>query len=135
MDRPVNLRLLSPAMKVWAGIALSWQQSNWFQRRERAREERERAAQMQRDNNLKDSILVQLYKELVNNTTLGGKDTCSAVVLSVDGKYRDALKRVLGHKDFLSYNTEWIEEDSNLRAAFPNMPVLVKFSKKTIQGE
>lgn len=135
VDNPVNLRLLTPLMKIYAGIALSWHQSNWYQRKEHARQEKEHAEQMQRDNNLKDGISVHLYKELVNNTTLDGRDTCVSTIVSVDYKYKDSLLRILGHKDFISYDIELVPEDANYRAAFPNMPVLVRFSKKIVQGD
>lgn len=133
VDKPVNLRLLSPMMKVYAGFALSWHQSNWYQRHEHLRQEKEHAEQMQRDNSLKDGILLCLYRELLNNTTLKGKDVCNAMIISVDSKYRESLKRILGHKDFIAYDITEIDEDTNLRTAFPNMPILLKFSKKTIQ--
>lgn len=135
VDTPVNLRSLSPLMKVYAGIALSWHQSNWYQKREHQRQEKEHAEQVQRDNKLKDGILLSLYRELINNTTLDGKDVCNTMIISVDNKYRDSLSRILSHKDFLAYDIEEVEEDSNLRLAFPNMPTLLRFSKKTIQGD
>ncbi len=135
VDNPVNLRALTPLMKIYAGIALSWHQSNWYQRKEHARQEKEHAEQMQRDNNLKDGILVHLYRELVSNATLNGRDNCVATIVSIDYKYKDSLLRILGHKDFISYDIEIVPEDANYRAAFPNMPVLVKFSKKIVQGD
>lgn len=135
IDTPVNLRVLSPLMKVYAGIALSWHQSNWYQKREHQRQEKEHAEQMQRDNKLKDGILLCIYRELLNNATLKGKDVCNSMIISVDHKYKESLQRILGHKDFLAYDIEKVEEDANVRMAFPEMPILLKISRKTIQGD
>ena len=74
--------------------------------------------------------------ELNRNTSLAQHDTkCTEIVLSVNAKYKDSLGRIMKHKDFISFNLELIEESSDMRKAFSNMPILIKISKKVVGGD
>lgn len=77
-----------------------------------------------------------LNAELNRNTSLAQHDTkCTEIVLSVNAKYKDSLGRIMKHKDFISFNLELIEESSDMRKAFSNMPILIKISKKVVGGD
>jgi hypothetical protein len=90
---------------------------------------------MQRDEKLKDLLLAQIYKELIRNTSMSGKDeVCKSVVISVDASYKYSLKRVLKHKDFLPYSIELVPENTDVRKAFKDMPFLIRVSKKVVRG-
>jgi len=88
------------------------------------------------DEQLKETILAYVHAELNRNTSLAQHDTkCTEIVLSVNAKYKDSLGRIMKHKDFISFNLELIEESSDMRKAFSNMPILIKISKKVVGGD
>lgn len=133
VDMPVNLRRLTPAMKLYAGLMAKVHDSKFYQTNLHKNEERAHAQQVQRDESLKDALLAVFYRELVTNKALESKgDTCESILVSVPGKYKKSLKRILMQKDFLIYNIELIEENSDIRLAFPDMDVLIRASKKEV---
>lgn len=132
---PINLRRLSPVMKIYAGFLTMWYNTSFYKTGLHKRQEDENIRMMQRDENLKDLLLAQIYNELINNRTLNERgEECSVVYLSVDSKYRKSLERVIHHKDFLPYDVEIVQENSDLRLAFHDMPYLLKVSKKIVKG-
>lgn len=133
VSKPINLRKLSPVMKIYVGIVKKWQSSDWYQTNYNKRLEEIYMKQVQKDESLKEMMLAQLYKELSQNATLHEKGlTTKSVVLQIDSNYKDSLQRVLSHKDFLQYNMQIVEENNDLRIAFPDMPILVKVTKKSL---
>lgn len=132
-DKPINLRKLSPFMKVYAGILTWYRESNFYKRGEHKRLEQQHAAQVQRDETLKDILLALIYKELSQNSGLKDKDdVCVEAVFKIDAKYKDSLERILTHQDFILYDIKRIEENSDARIAFPMMPILISVKKKII---
>lgn len=74
--------------------------------------------------------------ELNKNASLAKHDTkCVEIVLAIDAKYKESLGRVMQRKDFISYNLELIEENSDMRKAFNNMPIPLKITKKVVGGD
>lgn len=134
VSKPVNLRRLTPAMKIYAGIASRWHDSDTYKRRVEKRLEETHAASVQKDERLKEALLVQIFKELDNNQSLGEKgEVCDSLILCVQSQYIYSLDRVLRHKDFLPYEIEKIDEDTDLRTAFKDMPILIRVKKKLLQ--
>ena len=133
VDMPVNLRALKPRMKLYAGIMAKIHDSKFYQSNLPKREERARAEQIKQDESLKDALLAVFYRELVSNKALSEKgDQCESILVSIPGKYLKALKRILPQKDFLIYNVEIIQENPDMRLAFPAMDVLIRASKRSV---
>lgn len=134
-QKPVNLRRLSPMMKIYAGIVSKWHETNYYLTNLHKRQEAAYAAQVQRDEKLKEALLVQIFKELNNNHSMKAKgEECDEVILCVQSKFIHSLDRILTHKDFLPYIIAKVPEDPDIRLAFPEMPVLVKVQKKKLKG-
>jgi hypothetical protein len=142
MDKPINLRLLSPSEKIKAGFVTQIQQTNMYKRNKQRNDEMKYIELMQKDENLKTYLLAILYRELNQNTSLASKNKiCESVIISVAQKYEDSLKRLFPNlfgetgetnKDFLSYEIERVEENNDIRKAFKEMPYLLRCSKKSI---
>ena len=133
VDSPINLKRLSPVMKIYAGVVTRMHNSNIHKRKLTARIEAKNLEQNRRDEAVKDSILAMIYRELDNNHSLAESgDQSAEVILSVNSRFADSLTRILGHKDFLPYSIEIVEENQDLRLAFPELPTLVRVRKKEI---
>lgn len=88
------------------------------------------------DEQLSETILAFTHAELNKNASLAKHDTkCVEIVLAIDAKYKESLGRVMQRKDFISYNLELIEENSDMRKAFNNMPIPLKITKKVVGGD
>lgn len=142
LDKPVNLKQLSPKEKVLAGFLTQWRQTKFYKNSKRKADEMKYVEQTKKDETLKNYILAHLYNELSNNNTLKKNNKeCSKVFLYVEQKYEDSLKRILPNlydergipnKDFLSFNITRVEENHDLRKAFPNMKILLQAERKTL---
>lgn len=133
VDVPVNLRRLKPAMKLYAGLMVKIHESNWYQTNRHKREEQDHARQVKEDERLKDALLAVLYRELVTNKALGEKaDVCNELIISVNARYKKSLDRILKQKDFIIYDIEYVQENSDLRKAFPDMKILLRVSKRAV---
>lgn len=132
-DHAINLRRLSPAMKIYAGVITKVHETKFYKSYLQKHLEKEHMEQMKRDEKLKDFLLALLYRELTANNTLSKKGlTCSSIIVSIDSEYQESLDRVLKHKDFILYDISRVEEEGDIRAAFSNMPILLSVSKKAI---
>lgn len=135
-DKQVNLKELKPADKIIAGFVSQWHQTKFYKNMMKRESEQEFARLTKMDEQLKETILAYVHAELNRNTSLAQHDTkCTEIVLSINAKYKDSLGRIMKHKDFISFNLELIEESSDMRKAFSNMPILIKISKKVVGGD
>lgn len=133
VDAPVNLRRLTPRMKLYAGFMVKVHESRWYQTGKHKKEEREYAKQLQQDEQLKDALLATLYRELVSNKTLEERDdVCTSITVGIDSKHKKSLERILSQKDFIMYDIQRIEEQPDIRKAFPDMQILIRVSKKVV---
>lgn len=133
VDAPVNLRRLKPKMKLYAGLMVKIHESRWYQTNLHKKEEQEYARQLQQDENLKDALLAILYRELVDNRTLSERnDKCNELLIKVNSKYAKSLNRILTHKDFIIYDLKRVQEQPDIRKAFPDMDILLMASKRSV---
>lgn len=133
VNESVNLRRLSPFMKIYAGLVTQWHQSKFYKSAYDRRRDAEHAKQVQQDNLLKDAMLVKIYQELDTNETLAKRgEECVEMLLCVKSKFIYSLNRILSSKEFLPYNIERVEEDYDLRIAFPDMPIMLRISKRSL---
>ena len=70
-DKPINLKRLSPAMKVYAGIITRFHDSKYYKTKLDIRLEAQYSEQVRIDEKVKDNILAMVYRELNSNKTLG----------------------------------------------------------------
>lgn len=135
LNKPINVKRLSPVMKVYAGIMVRWRESSAYKRKLDKSLEAEAIMRMQKDEQLKQILLAQIHRELNTNTNLKqeGK-VCKSIVISVAASHNKSLTRVLNHKDFLPYEIKRIPENEDIRKAFKDMPYLIEVSKKLVQG-
>jgi hypothetical protein len=133
VDEPINLRRLTPRIKLYAGFMVKIHESRWYQTGRHKKEEQDYAKQVQQDERLKNALLAVLYRELVDNKTLSDKkDTCKEITVSIDSKYQKSLDRILKQKDFIMYDIKRVEEQPDIRKAFPDMAIILQVSKKVV---
>lgn len=123
-------------MKVYAGIVSQWHTSKFYKDSYNKRRDAEHLKRVQRDNLLKDALLVRIYQELDSNSTLSTKgEECTEVQMCIKSKYIHSLDRIIGGKEFLPYNIVRVSEDSDLRIAFSDMPIILCITKRSLQEE
>ena len=133
VDKPVNLKRLDPYMKVYAGIMAKYHSSEFYRKKLNKKLEESAIRQMQNDDTLKNAILAKIYRELELNKTLQNDEKlCSGVTISVDPAQKNALDRILRHRDFLPYEIERIPENADIRLAFYDMPYMIRVRKRTV---
>ena len=133
VNQPINLRRLSPFMKIYAGLLTKIHSTKLYKTNLQKRLEEDYLQQVKQDENLKDALLAVLYRELSTNNTLKEKgEVCSELIVQIQRDQQESLKRIMSHKDFLIYNMTLIEENSDILKAFKNIPILLKVTKKTI---
>lgn len=132
-EKPINLHRLSSFMKLYAGIITKWRDTKLYKINLNKRLEAEHQEQVQKDEKLKEILLAQIYSELTNNLSLAKRgEVCDSIIISVKSSYFSSLDRILGSKDFLLYDIKRVEEVSDLRIAFSDMPILLEVRKKAI---
>lgn len=132
-NQKINLRKLSPLMKVYAGIVTQWHETEMYKRKLNKSMETEAVQQMQRDDRLKEILLAQIFKELNSNSQLESEGkVCKSIVVSIEAKYKKSLDRVITHRDFLPYKLKFVEENPDLRKAFKDMPYLLQVEKRMV---
>lgn len=132
VSEPINLRKLSPSMKIYAGVLSSWHSTRYYKKKYAKRKEIEEQVRIQKDERLKDYLLAMIYKELDNQTIskrLQTGEECLEVIIQVNSVSIYSLNRVLKSKEFLPYKIERIQEEKDFRIAFPDMPVLIRVQK------
>lgn len=132
VSEPINLRKLSPSMKIYAGVLSSWRNTRYYKKKYAKRKEIEEQVRIQKDERLKDYLLAMIYKELDNQTIskrLQTGEECLEVIIQVNSVSIYSLNRVLKSKEFLPYKIERIPEEKDFRIAFPDMPVLIRVQK------
>lgn len=139
-DKPINLRRLSAKDKIIAGIITQWKSTNIYKNNKQRKKEAEYLNQLKRDEDLKNFLLAIMYRELIQNKTLGKKDkVCESIVIEVNHQYESSLHRLFPNlfnkgdepnKDFLSYEVTRVEENSDIRRAFKDMPIRLLCSKR-----
>lgn len=142
LDKPINLKRLSPGEKIKAGLLTQWRQTKFYQMSDRKRKDAAHVEQVRRQELLRSSLLAQLYGELTQNNTLKSRDAeCVSTIVEVQQDFEDCLKFLLPgvfkidkppHKDFLPFDIVRVKEHEDFRKAFSNMPILLSCSKKTL---
>lgn len=144
--KPINLKELSPIQKVVVAVKTAFNESKFISSSRIKREQSEHRARLQAEDQLKDVLLAKVYQALVANTLTKEQDvSVQKVYIKVDSKYKNYLfdefdregrllnKSILKHLDFAQYNCAIVQENADLRRAFPEMPYLLEFSKKVLK--
>lgn len=136
VNESINLRKLSPSMKIYAGFMSSWHNTRYYKKKYAKRKELEEQLRIQRDEKLKDHLLAIIYRELDDQTInrkMRTNDECLEIVVQVKSKSIHSLNRVLKGKEFLPYEIERVPEEEDFRIAFPDMPVLIRVRKRALR--
>lgn len=142
LNKPVNLKQLTPLEKVKAGIISQIMQNSFYINYQRSKKEEEYMKALKEDEKVKSLILAELYGELDQNRTLKQNNlVCEEIIITVDAKYEPSLRRLFPnlfgedrepHKDFMSFNIDRVPENADIRLAFRDMPILLKASAKKL---
>lgn len=146
VDQPLNLRRLSPLQKITVSLRKEWKSTSFYRNADLARERVAHQKKIAREEDAKRAILGKVYTEMVRKAD-ARKDvgTIDEVIVAVDASFSDILfdrynsdgellyKGILNHSDFAQYDIEVIQENHDIRLAFPHMQYLLRFRKKVVQ--
>ena len=146
VDQPLNLRRLSPLQKITVSLRKEWKSTSFYRNADLARERVAHQKKIAREEDAKRAILGKVYTELIRKAD-ARKDvgTIDEVIVAVDASFSDILfdrynsdgellyKGILKHSDFAQYDIEVIQENHDIRLAFPHMQYLLRFRKKVVQ--
>ena len=146
VDQPLNLRRLSPLQKITVSLRKEWKSTSFYRNADLARERVAHQKKIAREEDAKRAILGKVYTELIRKAD-ARKDvgTIDEVIVAVDASFGDILfdrynsdgellyKGILNHSDFAQYDIEVIQENHDIRLAFPHMQYLLRFRKKVVQ--
>ena len=146
VDQPLNLRRLSPLQKITVSLRKEWKSTSFYRNADLARERVAHQKKIAREEDAKRAILGKVYTELIRKAD-ARKDvgTIDEVIVAVDASFSDILfdrynsdgellyKGILNHSDFAQYDIEVIQENHDIRLAFPHMQYLLRFRKKVVQ--
>ena len=144
--QPLNLRRLSPLQKITVSLRKEWKSTSFYRNADLARERVAHQKKIAREEDAKRAILGKVYTELIRKAD-ARKDvgTIDEVIVAVDASFSDILfdrynsdgellyKGILNHSDFAQYDIEVIQENHDIRLAFPHMQYLLRFRKKVVQ--
>lgn len=135
-SKKINLRRLSPMMKIYAGVVSMYRDSEAYKRGLQKKVDAAKVMQMQKDDQLKQVILATAIREFGKNSQMFSEGkVCESIIISLSKEYKPSFDRITGHYDFLPYNLEIIPENEDIRKAFSDMPYLVRISKKLVKGD
>ena len=146
VDQPLNLRRLSPLQKITVSLRKEWKSTSFYRNADLARERVAHQKKIAREDDAKRAILGKVYTELIRKAD-ARKDvgTIDEVIVAVDASFSDILfdrynsdgellyKGILNHSDFAQYDIDVIQENHDIRLAFPHMQYLLRFRKKVVQ--
>lgn len=145
IDKPLNLRRLSPVTKVIVAFRKQLQSSVFFEKRRMKAEQAKNRARIVKEDSCKESISTRLYQELVLNKSMQNTDSViREVVIAVNAEYSDVIHdqkdedgsvvkpSIFRHNDFSQYEIVPVQENVDLRIAFPEMPYLFVCSRKSL---
>lgn len=145
VEKQINLRRLKPLTKIFVAIRKQFSESSFYKSSViRKQEEYQRRLTLEEEN-LKEAILMKIYKELIQNNSLKDKnEEAKEIIITIDSKYGKLLfeqydeqgnlakKGLLANNEFLPYNIVRVKEHSDLRIAFKQMPYMFRVSKRII---
>ena len=146
VDQPLNLRRLSPLQKITVSLRKEWKSTSFYRNADLARERVAHQKKIAREEDAKRAILGKVYTELIRKAD-ARKDvgTIDEVIVAVDASFSNILfdrynsdgellyKGILNHSDFAQYDIDVIQENHDIRLAFPHMQYLLRFRKKVVQ--
>lgn len=132
VDKPINLRKLRPMQKIYAGFMSQVHSTKFYQKSLTKRRDAARVAQIKKEEELRKSLAAHIYKDLVLSGVAPDGTKCTEIVVMVSSDCEEVLDRVLQSADFVSYDICRIEENVDLRRAFPKEPIAIRVSKKAL---
>lgn len=131
INEPVELRSLSPIQKIITSIRFQFSESR-FSVKAKRKQMKELSLKQQRIEALKDSIMFRIYNDLLQEKN---DVKIKSIRLFVDRSFNDIIDVVLTSSDFTSFNMEVVEEDKDMLIVYPQIPIMLKISSKTVEGD
>ena len=145
IDSSVNLRRLSPKDKLIVAIKNEWTTTSWYRSSKEKSQQELRKRVIEREDRVKDLVLTKIHQELDESKFLKKSGmTAKEIIILVDAEFEDVLfdkydedgelrrRSIFLHNEFAPYNVTAVEEDSDIRKCFSDMPYMFRVSKKTI---
>ena len=144
INQPINLRTLAPATKVLTAIRCAVANSNLSLMNRKKREQEAHQRRLEKEDRVKDVLLTKVYQALIKNSELKDDELSQEVFITVNANYKDVLfdefdeagnllhKSILKQSDFSQYNVSFVEEEPDIRRAFPEMPYMLVFTRKEV---
>jgi hypothetical protein len=127
--KPVDLKGLGSIEKIIVAFKNGYLNTSFYKTNEQRKLDRERSAEIKREEKLKTDLYSLIYFELSLNRTLGDKDICEEIVIRIPRSYEKTLRRVLQSDDFMVYDISEIRVNPDFLAAFEELPILLKIKK------
>lgn len=135
-DGMADLRQLSTVEKITTSIRISFRNTKMAKNRRQREIENAYRKSVEEEDGLKSVLLQRIYNELVRNNFLGKKGLHTKdITLAVDARMEDVLRRIIKHKDFVSYDIVILEPNPDVKKCFLDTPILVNVRKKVIRED
>lgn len=150
IDKPVDISKLSPLQKILVSIRYSWRNTNYYRNRRERELSLKYRMKADREEALKNELLTYIYSELMENRFFKQRAEkqresdrvrpvevrkCSSIVLAVDRSYEEDLRRVLKHKEFISFSITYLDCNPDMLKSFNKIPILLEVRYKVLGGE
>ncbi len=117
------------------GIRKAWTSRKSYQRKLANKETEKQLERQQRIDSLREVILYHVDKYLLNQETkVGQNKNITEITVSISRHYRDVLYDVVTSKELLGFKIERVKEHPDMLRAFPNLPILIKISKRKLEN-
>lgn len=135
-DGMADLRQLNTLEKIVTSIRISLRNTKMAKNRRQREVEQAYRREVEEEEGLKSVLLQRIYNELVRNNFLDKKGLHTRdITLAIDARMEDVLKRIITHKDFVSYDMSIIEPNSDVKKCFTDTPILLNIRKKVIMED
>ena len=117
-NKPVDIDELKPIDRLVVGFRMWGRNSTIYKSLHEKKSNAKMRERMQLIDNVKESILIKLNKELKNSRK---------VELCLPRAYLDIIDDVFSSSEFLSFKIQRIYENSDILLSFPDMPMRFDF--------
>lgn len=118
------------------GIRKAWTNRKSYQRKLANKETEKQLERQQRIDSLREVILYHVDKYLLSQETkLNQNKNVTEITVTISRHYRDVLYEVVTSKELLGFKIEKVKEQPDMLRAFPNLPILVKISKRKLEND
>lgn len=131
LDKPVDISRLSPMQRLSVALTTWYRSGELYKRKLNRKLEQEFREKVKREELVKDLLMSQIHLQLTQNEEMGKRGlVCSEATIVIDRKQEKALREVVKHKEFISYNIKILDCHPDLLRSYAEIPLLVKVTTK-----